>query len=506
MKNSNLYIRSLVYFLVLNISFFKINSFANSNSCRQLFIPISPIIQLNHDQDSFHHFDNYKLIINELVEIYTSNLQSKKNSNSNTNWKPVITESLIQDKKNELETKFGKSITREIFKDVKQRVMQVLNKNNENDIQPNNINSISSENKQNQTVHVPQFLFEVVHEKMNKNIVVSQSRKLMITTDNTDTAKVWDVANGKLLFHFEQDGLSSELISISNDDLYILIGSKNTTEVKVLDAKNGTFIFDLKGHTQPLRNVEFSLNNQFILTESIKDYRAILWDRKTGTQIKTFFNTFGSHFSTDSQFITYKSFMLMSDGHKQVKYNSYEINTGIKNDDSENNDVYSNNKQLFIPNPTNSQSFADGIKVFDSLTGELKFTLSAIKKKNHENYKIIFSHNDQYIITHSVDIPVQLWSAKTGELIFTFENNVVSMNFSPSDRFIIIGHQVSKEDKANDKDKNIITKLYDVKTGLLESEFKGYFQFITDDEHLIALRLNEKIQIWKTSQIFNMNE
>jgi WD40 repeat protein len=90
------------------------------------------------------------------------------------------------------------------------------------------------------------------------------------------TAKVWDVATGRLLHTLSGHSQPLECLAFSRDGTRLATGSTDTV-VKLWDVATGDEILTLRGHSAGVVSLCFSPDGQKLVSGSI-DWTARVWD------------------------------------------------------------------------------------------------------------------------------------------------------------------------------------------------------------------------------------
>jgi WD40 repeat protein len=107
----------------------------------------------------------------------------------------------------------------------------------------------------------------------------SPDGKFIVTTSCDQTAKIWDVSTGKLIQKLIHTGCVSQAF-FSPDGNYIVTASEDGT-VNIWNLTSGKLLHVLRGHTSMIKSAQFSPDGKSILTTS-SDHKTILWDAATG--------------------------------------------------------------------------------------------------------------------------------------------------------------------------------------------------------------------------------
>lgn len=151
----------------------------------------------------------------------------------------------------------------------------------------------------------------------------SPDGRLLATGDTHGDIRIWQVANGKLLF--TNKGHKGWVWSVAFDPQgqRLASGSFDCT-VKLWDTQTGACLQTLEGHTNYVQSVCFSPDGQ-ILASSSFDQTLRLWDLKTGTCLRIFQGEnrawcWGIAFSPDGQ--------LLASGMHDHRIKLWNIHTG----------------------------------------------------------------------------------------------------------------------------------------------------------------------------------
>ncbi len=116
-----------------------------------------------------------------------------------------------------------------------------------------------------------------------KSVAFSPDGQRIVTGGFGNTAKVWDVASGRVLLTLEGHKGFISSVAYSPDGQRIVTGSQDQT-AKVWDAASGKELLTLKGDTNEIHSVAFSPDGQRIVTGA-GDNTAKLWDAASGREL-----------------------------------------------------------------------------------------------------------------------------------------------------------------------------------------------------------------------------
>ncbi len=292
---------------------------------------------------------------------------------------------------------------------------------------------------------------------------------------SSDTIKIWDIKTGKEIRAFDFEGYSHQVdsVSFSPDGKYALSGSGDGT-MRLWDIKTGeeikTFYFEFEGHSGWVPSVAFSPDGNYALSGSVKydEYggtyhgEMILWDIKTGEEIKTFEGYVESvAFSPDGKYVLSGGFGVMT---------LWDIKTGkeIRAFDFEGHSNHVNSVS-FSPDGKYALSGGFGVMIlWDIETGKEIKTFKG-HWDNSDVSSVCFSPDGKYSLSGSHDGTMKMWDINTGEEIRTFKGHLgwlSSVAFSPDGNYALSGAQGGMI-------------LWDINTGEEIRTFKGHSSYVT---------------------------
>ncbi|HOC00830.1 MAG TPA: WD40 repeat domain-containing protein [Verrucomicrobiota bacterium] len=115
-------------------------------------------------------------------------------------------------------------------------------------------------------------------------VAVSLDGKRLVTGSGDETARLWELATGRLLRSFAHDDWV-EAVAISPDGSRIVTGVGDTA--RLWNASTGNLIRTFTGHLGSVESVAFSPDGQHVLTGSW-DKTAKLWKTTSSSAIRTF--------------------------------------------------------------------------------------------------------------------------------------------------------------------------------------------------------------------------
>lgn len=444
-----IHIRYILCLLFFTIYFFKINSQA-----AQKAISCNLALLTSTSQNLFSsELIKFESVIESLISIYENELNTKNISQ----WNPVIIKSLLQEKKYELEKRFGNELTILIFKEVQNRVVSKLLKIYENESDGFVKSEIKMDIITSKVLTSRKFIDLIGHKSGLSFASYSPDGNYIVTASFDKLAKVWDTRTGQFLFDIPGYGEFISFAFFSPDGQFIITAS-NDNFAKIWDAKSGQFLFDLKSkktffndknHTRFVNSALYSPDGNYIVTSS-NDNLAKIWDAKN------------------------RNVLINLKGHKDY------VNFATFSPDGK-----------YIVSVSNDNL----AKVWDAKTGQFLFDL---KGHSHWVRFASFSPDGNYIVTASADALAKVWDAKNGTFLFDLNGHNAMVNtatFSPNGRYIITA-SVDEQAIIWDAKNGQILDLIDYSSS--KSSLKSAM-FSPDGQNFV-IALHEIASVWK---IFN---
>ncbi|MEG4167815.1 nSTAND1 domain-containing NTPase [Microcoleus sp. S13_D1] len=325
------------------------------------------------------------------------------------------------------------------------------------------------------------------HASTVYGVSFSPDGKLLATSSDDNTVKLWDTTTGKQIKTLTGHTGPVWGISFSPDGKQLASGSDDKT-VKLWDTLTGKQINTLIGHKDKLNAVSFSPNGKLLATGS-QDKTVKLWDTTTGKEI----NNLTGH----KNIVTSVSFS--PDG-KQLASGSFDQTVKLWNTltGKQINTLTGHTGPVWgISFNPNGKQLATGsedktVKLWDTLTGKQINTLTG---HTSSVMSISFNPNGKQLASGSFDKTVKLWDTLTGKQINTLTghtSSVRSISFNPNGKQLASGSA----------DKTV--KLWDTRTGKQINTLTGHtdsvwgVSFSPDGKQLASGSADKTVKLWDT--------
>jgi hypothetical protein len=293
-------------------------------------------------------------------------------------------------------------------------------------------------------------------------VAVSPRGGLFVTGGWNGEAIIWDSVSGKAVRHLKHDGLYVHAVAYSPDGKWIATGSNDPVNgfVQLWNAETGERVARPFGrndtaHSDAVLSVQFSKDGSKLLTGSY-DNTARLWNVANGEQIKAFVGhtwwVWDAKLSpkedkvvTASQDGTAIVWEVATGkagppftGHQGPVYSiafshdGFTVATG----------GYDKRVLLWKPNEVRPYDFSKLASKEGQVVQQQRF--KSLDGHGGPVRSVMFSRDDQLLVTGSQDNTVRLWSPEAGQLVKSFRGHdgaVRSATFAESDQVVLsAGH------------------------------------------------------------------
>jgi WD40 repeat protein len=272
--------------------------------------------------------------------------------------------------------------------------------------------------------------------------VLSQDGRFVLTgsyQNNGGGVCLWDASSGIIGFRLSAEGTAA--VAMSPDSRFVLLGDGEGARLWDVDTHQMIRRFERPKHVFA---VAFSSDGHFVLLggdDGRSEFAAILFDARTGAQIRSFKASGGTPtsvgFSEDGQRVMIG--VLASGVTVLNTQTGVEVRRFDQNITYENVAAFSPNGRFLL---TSSGDLFEGTAViWEVATGAKVGQLAGHKERI---LAVAFSSNGRYALTGSYDKTARLWDITTGTEIRRFVGHwgwVNAVAFSRDDRIVVTGSE-----------------------------------------------------------------
>jgi len=220
--------------------------------------------------------------------------------------------------------------------------------------------------------------------------VFSPNGKYLVTASGDKTARVWEVASGKLVTVLRGHDSHIFSASFSPNSKRIITASRDKT-ARIWQASNGKQLQELRGHSKEVLSAAFSPQGNLIATGS-NDGTIKIW--QGSSEVRT------------------------------IKVgNNIGINAVVFSPNGRNLAIGGTNGILTLYNPGNGRS------------------IRAFPGHKRAVYTVLFSRNGKRLVSASLDNTAKVWNVSNGRQVQSFSGRAFySADFSPNGEFVVTGN------------------------------------------------------------------
>jgi WD40 repeat protein len=293
------------------------------------------------------------------------------------------------------------------------------------------------------------------HSSGIRSVAISPDGGRILTGSGDKTARLWDIASGRLLREFTGHWGEVWSVAFAPDGGHILTGSGDKA-ARLWNTASGRLLREFTGHQGVVWHVAFAPNGSRILTGS-GDKTARLWDVASGRLLREFTGHWGEVWSVafapdgDTILTSNDNARLWDTASGQLLHEFASHTGGV-------------NSVAFSPcgDTILTGCGDDTARLWDTASGQL---LREFAGHRGVVRSVAFSPDGSAILTGSGDETARLWDATSGQLLYEFSGHrsaVWSVAFTPDGNSLLTGSD----------DKN--ARLWDTASGQLLHEFAGH--------------------------------
>jgi len=246
-----------------------------------------------------------------------------------------------------------------------------------------------------------------------------------VYTSEEISGKLWDATSGKLLFSMEHSGRVHSVEFSSNGALLATAGGDDK-QAKIWNAATGALLFALT-HAGSVNTASFSPDGRLVITAS-DDRTAKIWDAGTGTLLATL----AGHTRGVQQA------MFSPNGKRVLTMDALEEVVLWDPDRASQLTVFGRTSGItFSPDSARILAIArKSVRLWSAATGELLLSID----DDEEIFRASFSPDGEFIVTQDRAGAVKVWEATSGKLLtsLNFANASNGLAFSPDGSRILV--------------------------------------------------------------------
>ncbi len=364
------------------------------------------------------------------------------------------------------------------------------------------------------------------HQSIVRSISFSHDGHYLVSTSNDGTIRVWDISKEKCVNILRDCDIITLSAVFSPDDSLIVVASSDKF-VRIWSTESWKLIHILEGHSDVVTHVTFSEDGSMLASAS-EDYTIRIWDTTTwkclrclkehkGVVLSTAFSSENLLLVSGSLDNTIRIWDLekgqcgmILKGHTD-RVNAVLFHQGTHFVVSSSDDATIRIWELFNDEPKtvskkNISCYLDSsINSDETLSTEVVeyCTICVREKKSGTILRkgdghtddvicVVYSPDDQYIASASIDKTIRIWDANTLKCIHILKGHttvVMDVSFSPDSKHVV----------STSPDNTI--RVWDVSTGrclfVIDNEYISGSSFTTDGNKIISNFSDNSVNLWE---------
>jgi WD40 repeat protein len=255
----------------------------------------------------------------------------------------------------------------------------------------------------------------------------SPDGKSVVTAGMDETARIWEVATGKLVLTLSGDTKGwVNRASFSSDSRFVVTAGPGNI-ARVWEVKTGNSIV-LQGHTNVVRDAEFSRDGRYVVTAGW-DGCVRVWNTGTGENRATF--CYGT--TIDRAVFSQDGDSIVTGGDFGARVWNVRTGSYVRLGPPDHiNDV------ALSPDAKRVVTVAERtVRLWGTKTGK---HISTLRGHSESVLQVAFSPDGQLIATASSDNTARLWEGKTGEEMAVLQGHTMAVRhveFSPDSEWVV---------------------------------------------------------------------
>ena len=242
--------------------------------------------------------------------------------------------------------------------------------------------------------------------------------------------------------------------AVFSPDEKMLASSSRDLTARIWDVSSGRELYSLNGFRCAVKAVAFSPNGQLVAAAG-NDGMLKLWDAKTGKELKSLVHTNSPDVDTSVYSVAFgRDGKKIYAGNGDGTISEWDTIAGKETRVWKAHDP-ANLKLVFSPDFSLLASYGDGVvKLWDTSSWREVRSMSTVRAPAAFNYNstIAFSHDGQLIATSGIGLDQKqttyvyvqtlVWKVETGEKLFTIEGHKFDINalmFTRDNQFLMTG-------------------------------------------------------------------